>query len=151
MGADESLAAHLASLPVPEFAERSFVTPPALSEATVAVVTTAALHHPDDVSFEPGEGSFRRIDSRRRDSLVLGHNSPNFDRSGMLADFNIVLPLDRLDEMAAAGVIGRVSPLHLAFLGSQDETMSTIRLDSGPAAAAALRDEGVDVAVLTPV
>lgn len=82
---------------------------------------------------------------------MLGHNSPNFDRTGLLADFNVVLPLDRLDEMAEAGVIGRVSPLHLAFLGSQDETMSTIRMDSGPAAAAALHEEGVDVALLTPV
>jgi hypothetical protein len=29
--------------------------------------------------------------------------------------------------------------------------MSTIRLDSGPAAAAALRDAGVDVVLLAPV
>ncbi len=151
MTADDTLAAHLAALPVPEFAVPSFVTPPPLSEATVAVVTTAALHHPDDDGFGPGEQTFRRIDPTRRGELVLGHNSPNFDRSGLLADFNVVLPLDRLDEMATEGVIGRVSPLHLSFLGSQDETMSTIRLDSGPAAAAALRQVGVDVVLLTPV
>ncbi len=68
MSVDDTLAAHLAALPVPEFAVPLFVTPPPLSEATVA-----------------------------------------------------------------------------------DETMSTIRLDSGPAAAAALRQIGVDVVLLTPV
>jgi hypothetical protein len=29
--------------------------------------------------------------------------------------------------------------------------VSTVRLDSGPAAAAALRQDGVDVVILTPV
>jgi hypothetical protein len=31
------------------------------------------------------------------------------------------------------------------------ETLSTIKLDSGPAAAALLREDGVDVVLLTPV
>lgn len=62
-----------------------------------------------------------------------------------------MLPLDRLDELAAQGTIGRVSSLHLSLLGAQDETMSTIRLDTGPAAAAAFIDAGTDVVLLTPV
>lgn len=151
MGADETHASHLASLPVPTFGETAFVVPPPLGEATVAVVTTAALHHPDDDAFVSRDPSFRRIDPTRRDELVLGHVSPNFDRSGMLADSNVVLPLDRLDELARQGTIGKVSPLHVSFLGAQDETMTTIRLDSGPAAAAALAENGVDVVLLTPV
>lgn len=151
MNADQALASHLASLPVPTFDEPAFVQPPPLSETTVAIVTTAALHHPEDSGFGPNEQSFRRIDPARRHDLILGHLSPNFDRSGMLADRNVVLPLDRLDELAAKGTIGRVSSLHLSFLGAQDETMSTIRLDTGPAAAAALIDAGTDVVLLTPV
>lgn len=151
MGADESLAAHLASLPVPEFASRAWVTAPALEDATVAVVTTAALHHSDDDGWAPGEQSFRVIDSRRRDDLVLGHLSPNFDRTGMLGDRNVVLPIDRLEELAARGTIGSASPIHISFLGAQDETMSTLRLDSGPAAAKRLLEAGVDAALLTPV
>ena len=151
MGADDTHASHLASLPVPAFGDPAFVIPPPLGAATVAVVTTAALHHPDDEGFVSRDPSFRRIDPDRRDELVLGHVSPNFDRSGVLADTNVVLPLDRLDELAAQGVIGTVSPLHVSFLGAQDETMATIRLDSGPAAAAALVEAGVDVVLLTPV
>ena len=65
----------------------------------------------------------------------------------------MVFPLDRLHELAAEGVIGSVAPRHLAFVGNNhhDETLTTIRLDSGPAAAALLREDGVDVVLLTPV
>lgn len=151
MGADESLAAHLATLPVPEFPSTELAKPPALADARVGVVTTAALHHADDPGWEPGEQSFRVIDGRRRDDLVLGHLSPNFDRTGVVMDRNVVLPIDRLDELAARGIIGSVSPFHISFLGAQDETMSTIRVDSGPAAAKRLLEAGVDVVLLTPV
>ena len=37
-------------------------------------------------------------------------------------------------------------------MGAQlDHTLTTIRLDTGPAAARLLRDDGVDVVLLTPV
>src|SRR4051794_12964831 len=130
MGADTVLQAYLASLPVPVFADPAFTTPPPLAEATVAVVTTAAFHHADQPGFAFGDQSFRVLDGAK-DDLVLGHVSPNFDRTGMLADRNVVLPVDRLAELAAEGVIGAVAPVHMAFLGAQDETMSTIRQDSG--------------------
>ncbi len=87
---------------------------------------------------------------RARD-LRLGHWSPNFDRSGFAADLNVVYPIDRLEELAAAGVIGRVAPHHLSFAGNQPDDVATIRLDSGPAAAEVLRHDGVDVVLLTPV
>ena len=54
--------------------------------------------------------------------------------------------------MAADGAIGSVGPRHLSFAGNQEPgTLSTIVLDAGPAAAAMLREDGVDVALLTPV
>ncbi|MDP9442553.1 MAG: hypothetical protein M3P34_10350 [Actinomycetota bacterium] len=147
MGADASLRTYLATLPVPTFDDPAFVTAPPLAEATVAMVTTAALHHPDQGGFGPGDRSFRQLDQARRD-LVLGHLSRELRPPGLAADLKVVYPVDRLDELAADGVIGAVSPVHLAFLGAQDETMSTIRLDRGPAAAAVPRDHGVDVAIL---
>ena len=48
-------------------------------------------------------------------------------------------------------MIGSVAPRHLAFAGNQDETMTSIRLDSGPQAAQILNEDEVDVVVLTPV
>ena len=120
-----------------------------LSECTVAVVTTASLHHPDQADFVGGDTTYRVLDGSRRD-WILGHWSPNFDTSGYAIDANVVLPLDRLDELAAQGRIGRVADRHLAYAGNQFE-LSTIRLDSGPAGAKLLADDGVDVVLLTPV
>ncbi|MEZ5225190.1 MAG: glycine/sarcosine/betaine reductase selenoprotein B family protein [Acidimicrobiales bacterium] len=83
--------------------------------------------------------------------LVLGHWSPNFDRTGVAIDLNVVYPIDRLDELAAQGIIGAVAPRHASFAGNQPDDVSTIRLDSGPRAAGELAADGVDVVVLTPV
>jgi hypothetical protein len=62
-----------------------------------------------------------------------------------------VYPIDRLEELAERGVIGAVAPRHVSFAGNQPDDVSTIRLDSGPRAAAELRSDGVDVVILTPV
>jgi D-proline reductase (dithiol) PrdB len=82
---------------------------------------------------------------------LLGHISPNYDRSGFITDPNVVFPIDPLHEMAAEGAIGSVASTHVAFLGAQDETMTSIRLDSGPAAGKLLLNDAVDVILLTPV
>jgi hypothetical protein len=48
-------------------------------------------------------------------------------------------------------VIGSVADRHVSFAGNQPDDVATIRMDSGPAAAAALKADGVDVVLLTPV
>ena len=138
------------SLPVPEFDTTAFTPPKPLTEATVAIVTTAAIHPMDDDGFTGFDTGFRLLDRERRD-LALGHWSPNFDRSAFAADLDVVYPIDRLEELAADGVIGRVAPRHVSFAGNQPDDVATVRLDSGPAAAEALRHDGVDVVLLTPV
>lgn len=148
--ADELIRSAAADQPVPSFGDTPFTEPPPLSEARVALVTTAALHRTDDRAIGGGDQSFRVIDGTG--TTVLGHGSPNFDRSGWLADPNVVFPIDRLAELAAAGRIGSVASRHLSFAGNQpDLTLSTLRLDSGPAAAKLLRDDGVQVALITGV
>jgi len=140
----------LSEQPVPEFSNPAFAAAPPLAEATVAIVTSAALHQASDDRFSAGDTSYRMIDRGARD-LVLGHWSPNFDRSGFTADVNVVFPIDRLEELAADGVIGGVAPRHVSFAGNQPDDVATLRMDSGPAAAAELRADGVDVVLLTPV
>jgi D-proline reductase (dithiol) PrdB len=150
MNGDQAMRAYSAELPAPSFDHPAWVTPVPLAEATVTIVTSAALHLPDDERFSAGDTGFRVIPDGRRD-LVMGHWSPNFDRAGFLADIDVVYPIDRLHELAADGVIGAVAPRHISFAGNQPDDVATIRLDTGPAAAALLRDDGVDVAILTPV
>ena len=122
---------------------------PSLSQARVAIVTTAGLR-PDGGTWRDGQGYVVLPAAERR--LTLAHASSNFDRTGFATDLNVVYPADRLDEMAAAGRIGSVASQHLSFMGAQpDHVLETLRLDTGPAAAKLLRDDGVNVVFLTPV
>ncbi|MCU0267586.1 MAG: glycine/betaine/sarcosine/D-proline family reductase selenoprotein B [Acidimicrobiales bacterium] len=150
MSADSDIRAWAAGLPAPEFDTTAWTTPPPLAGATVAIVTTAALHRRDDEPFGPFDVGYRVIDRTDRD-LVLGHWSPNFDREGFALDLDVVFPIDRLEELAADGTIGAVAPHHLAFAGNQDDTVTKVRLDTAPKAAQQLRHDGVDVVLLTPV
>lgn len=140
----------VAGMPCPEYEDPAFNSPPPLNEAKVAIVTTAGLRHQNDPSWDVQDPSFRVFESDDRD-IQLGHLSPNFDRSGFVADINVVYPIDRLNELAEQGVIGSVAPRHISFMGAQGKTMSGIRLDSGPAMAQLLTEDGVDIALLTPV
>lgn len=147
---DSSMRAFSATLPAPEFDAPAFVTPKALSESRVAIVTSAALHRPHDEPFTQGDTTYRTLDRSDRE-LVLGHWSPNFDRTGFGIDVNVVYPIDRLEELAADGTIGSVAPRHFAFAGNQPDTVSELRLDTGPACAVELTADQVDVVLLTPV
>ncbi len=147
---DNDIKQMVAGLPTPSFENPAFVTPIELAKATVAIVTTAGIHTTDQPGFTARDTSYRVLDGAAR-NLEMGHWSPNFDRAGFAADINVVYPVDRLAELAAEGTIGRVAPRHIAFTGNQDETMTTMRIDSGPAAAALLKADGVDIVVFTPV
>lgn len=151
MSGDDAMRDLGTALPVPEFEATAFTVPARpLAEATVAIVTSAALHRQGQEGFSPADTGFKRLDRADRD-LVLGHWSPNFDRSGFQLDLNVVYPIDRLEELAADGVIGRVADSHYAFAGNQPDTVTEVRLDTGPACAEQLLAAGVDVVVLTPV
>ncbi|WP_419842858.1 hypothetical protein [Candidatus Poriferisodalis sp.] len=147
--ADSDIKALTGGLDVPEFSTTAFTTAPPLAEATVAIVTSASLHHPDQDDFAPTDTGYRVLDGSRRD-YVCGHWSPNFDATGIALDLNTVFPIDRLDELAADGTVGRVSDVHLSYAGNQFD-LSAVRMDSGPAGARYLRDREVDIALFTPV
>ena len=150
-GGDAAMRAYGAEQAVPVFDDPAF-TPlgKPLSKARVAIVTSAALYPEGGEAFVTGDTSYRVIDRASRD-LVLGHWSPNFDHTGFQLDLNVVYPIDRLRELAADGVIGDAAPRHFAFAGNQPETVSELRLDTGPACALELVADAVDVVLLTPV
>ena len=147
--ADSDVKAMTANLDGVEFEETAFTTPVPLNEAKVAIVTSASLHHPENEAFSPTDNRYRDLKSRQRD-YVMGHWSPNFDATGFALDINTVYPIDRLDELAAQGTIGSVADEHLAYAGNQFD-LSAIRMDSGPAGAKFLKEQDVDVVLLTPV
>ena len=126
-----------------------------LADCTVAVVSTAGLvpigAPPFSAKVRGGDFSYRLIggDVDLR-TLADFHRSRAFDHRGIERDRNVALPLDRLREMAADGVIGRVAPRHLSFMGSITAP-GRLTQRSAPAAADTLVDDAVDVALLVPV
>ncbi|MCC6434960.1 MAG: selenoprotein B glycine/betaine/sarcosine/D-proline reductase [Acidimicrobiales bacterium] len=150
MSSDAIVRRSVESLDAFDFGTTAAVAAPPLAEARVAIVTTAGLRADGLGRWSEGQG-FVTLPAAARD-LQLAHLSVNFDRSGLLADLNVAYPADRLDELAAQGVIGSVATNHLSFMGAQpDHTLTTMRLDTGPAAARQLLADGVDVVLLTPV
>ncbi len=147
--ADADLKALTGGLELPDFETTAFTTPPPLAQATVAIVSSASLHHPDQDDFAPTDTGYRVLEAGRRD-YMCGHWSPNFDATGIALDINTVFPIDRLDELAAEGTIGKVSDIHMSYAGNQFD-LSGVRMDSGPAGAKLLRDHEVDVVLFTPV
>ncbi len=127
----------------------------ALSECTVAVVTTAGLSLPDqppfDSSIKMGDSSFREFPGDISPQLLeMNHRSWSFDQTGILRDRNLVMPLDRLHEMQKRGEIGAIAPHHYSFMGSIVGPSKLINI-SAPEVARRLVNDHVDVVLLTPV
>ena len=146
---DHAIKTSSASVECPVFENHAFTLPKALQDATVAIVTSASLHHETDDDFAPVDTGYSVLHSDRQD-IVVGHWSPNFDASGVSADLNVVFPIDRLKELEKRGTIGRVSEVHLAYAGNQFD-LAGIRMDGGPSGADFLLRNEVDVVLLTHV
>jgi D-proline reductase (dithiol) PrdB len=151
MSADASIRERVADLPHPTIEAVAVDLDKPLSECRVAIVTTAGLRPNGDVELWSPDPRFTVLPGDAHD-VQLSHFSPNFDRTGIIEDLNVVYPIDRLAELADAGVIGSVNDRHISFMGAQmDATFSAIINDTAPAAAKILVDDGVDVVLLTPV
>ena len=126
-----------------------------LSECRVALITSSGLvrkgDQPFDLSNPGGDPSFRAIPSASDPAeLTLSIVSTNWDRSGFMADVNVVFPMERLRELAAERVVGSLAENFYAFMGSIFEIDPVIE-KSAPEVGRLLRDERVDIALLVPV
>lgn len=126
-----------------------------LAECRLAVVSSAGFVHrgqtPFDKSVRGGDFTFREIPHDADVSeLVDFHRSRSYDHSGMAGDPNLAFPLDRVRELAASGRVGSLARSHISFMGSITAPGRLIR-GTAPAAARALVDDEVDVALLVPV
>ncbi|MBI4552645.1 MAG: hypothetical protein HY710_10305 [Candidatus Latescibacteria bacterium] len=125
-----------------------------LPACRVALVTTTGVHLPSQPPFDEtikgGDWSYREIpDSVDVQTLRISHKSYAFDQTGAQRDINLVLPLDRLREMRAEGRVGTLNGRHFSFMGSISAPGRLIA-QTAPAVAQLLRDDGVDVVLLTP-
>jgi D-proline reductase (dithiol) PrdB len=125
-----------------------------LEDMVVALVTTAGVHRRDDVPFDmedpDGDPSFRAIPAGApRAALTITHRY--YDHSAADRDLNVVLPIDRLRELAAEGRIAGVAPWVYGFMGHVDgRHLTTLIERTAPEVAARLVDDRADAVVLTP-
>lgn len=125
-----------------------------LSACSVALVTTAGVHLRDDAPFDmndkEGDSTYRVIPrDTARDHLCITHDY--YDHRDADKDVNIVLPLDRLRELAEEEIIGAVAPFHYSFMGHIDgRQVPRLLAETAPEVAQRLKREQVDAVVLTP-
>jgi D-proline reductase (dithiol) PrdB len=128
-----------------------------LRDCTVALLSTAGVARNDDRPFDQegerrnpwwGDPSFRTIPfgtTERDVRLYHLHIDCRFGES----DLDVVLPMRRLEELAAAGVVGRPAPTHYSTMGyilDPEELVGT----TAPEIARRMRAERVDAAALFP-
>lgn len=130
-----------------------------LSELRIALVTTAGinvrgLEAPFDYEGERqrpnwGDPTYRMLPrDLRQEQVQSGHlhiNNEDIDR-----DVNVALPITRMLELEAAGVIGSLAQTNYSFMGYQPDTTEW-RETYAPEVARHMTAEGVDAVLLTPV
>jgi D-proline reductase (dithiol) PrdB len=129
-----------------------------LHDCRVALVSSAGIARHDQAPFDQAlerrdpwwsDQSWRPIHvgtSEADVGIYHLHIDPRFGHQ----DLDCVLPLRRLQELAADGVVGEVAATHYSFMGyilQPTELLSS----TAPAIAARMAEEAVDVAVLVPV
>jgi D-proline reductase (dithiol) PrdB len=126
----------------------------ALAQSTIALVTTAGVHHRDQEPFDmkdhDGDPSYRVIDSGKPlSSLMITHDY--YDHADADRDINIVFPLERLKEFEQEGLIGNVAGLHYGFMGHiTGRHIPTLINKTAREVAGRLKKEQVDLVLLTP-
>jgi D-proline reductase (dithiol) PrdB len=132
-----------------------------LTECTFGLVTSGGLYHkgvepPFDLAREKaeptwGDPTFRMI-PRDISQSDMGVSHLHINPQDVLADFNILLPIHRFQELAEEGVIGGLAEQAYSFMGFQGHPPDTTawRETYGPQVAERFRSEGVECVFLTP-
>jgi len=105
---------------------------------------------PFDMDDPDGDPSVREIPNGvlPRD-VVITHKY--YDHTAADRDLNVVLPLDRLRELCAEGVVGGMAPTSYSFMGHIDgRYLRTLIEETAPAVARRLRADRAEAVFLTP-
>jgi D-proline reductase (dithiol) PrdB len=130
-----------------------------LSEAKVALLTTAGVSMWDDEPFDMelerkrptrGDPSWRRLRADATSGSVRV-NHLHIDTGYIERDLAVALPLARLRELVDAGEVGSLADTHYSIMGYQGSDTSELADRSAPEIAQSMRNEGVDLALLAPV
>ena len=113
------------------------------------IFSSAGLVVRGEDPFSGRDADYRVIPANTRpDELLISHISINFDRTGFQEDWNVVFPLDRLNELAAEDTIGSVAGTHYSFMGATDPVLME---PYARELAGRLKQDAVDAVILPPV
>jgi D-proline reductase (dithiol) PrdB len=123
-----------------------------VSACRVSMLTTCGASKKGTPPFDPDARNDLRLDAidadTPSDDFEVSDNY--YDHGSVKQDLNCQFPIDRLRELAEAGVIGKVAPrLWSGFMG-RIYKRTAVSEEAGPAFAKALRDDAVDVLVVVP-
>ena len=133
-----------------------------LSASVFGLITSGGVYHegvepPFDLDGEKrdpawGDPTYRTIPSDIPQAEV-GASHLHINTRDVLADINILLPVDRFRELAAEGRIGGVAQHAYSFMGYQGFPPNTKAWEEtyGPEVADRFKEEGVSCVLLTPV
>lgn len=128
-----------------------------LSDVTFALVTSAGISLKSDPPFdmerekkEPtwGDPTYRCI-PKDTQSADINVNHLHINSTHILSDLNVILPLERMEELSAEGVIGGLAPTAYSFYGFQWEGKEFLKKAIAPMIDK-MKFEGVDAVLLTP-
>lgn len=130
-----------------------------VSEARVGLLSTAGIflrdtQEPFDLERERreptwGDPSYRLIPAdvtqSQIDAAHLHLNTADF-----LVDVDVAMPVHRLNELVAQGVVGAAAEEHFSLMGYQEEGASEWRTRVGPEIAARCHAQAIDALILAP-
>ena len=132
-----------------------------LSECRFALVTTGGLYdassgEPFDLERERAEPTWGdpgyRVIKRGFQQANIRVSHLHINPAAPEVDINVLLPINRFEELAAAGTIGSVAETHYSFMGFQGYPADTTAWEKtyAPEVIRRMKDEAVDCVLLTP-
>ena len=90
-----------------------------LEDASVCLVTTAAVRPKDDPPFNTQGDTSWRVIPEQAEAKDLRYDDTHYDHACVDRDMNCVFPIDRLRELAAEGRVGGLTARHFSLGYSQ--------------------------------
>lgn len=131
--------------------------PKPVKECTFSLVTSSGISLKSDPPFdmerekrEPlwGDRSYRII-PRGTTSAQIDVNHLHINTNWIKQDINVMLPLQRMEELESQGVIGKLAPSSFSFYGFQWQSTEFLDTAISPMVPR-MKEEGVEAVLLFP-
>ncbi len=130
-----------------------------LDQARIALLSSAGIYlsgsqAPFDLEREKQEPTWGdptlRVIPNDVTQDQIGASHLHINTTDILADANVALPVHRLNELVAAGVVGAAADEHYSVMGFQEEGAEVWRTATAPEIAKRCHDRAVDAVILAP-